>query len=879
MTMRIVIFSLALAGFACAAAKTEAKKDGLDAATADVPGDATATADGGADAAPADVAADTVGEIVVAPRPYKATIRWTAYGVPHIVADDYGNLGFGQGYAFARDNICTLADQIVKVRSERAAYFGAGQGEANVTSDLGYLALQVVDFAKTVWSTMSADGRELVAGYAAGYNHRLAQAGPGGLPLACRNMPWVKPISAIDLLAYYQDLALYASGRQLRAYLARTVVPKSTARFEAPSWPRILEQALPLPRQIAELARNLPDFQSLDIGSNGWAIGAERSAGGKGMLLANPHFPWVGELKLWESHLTIPGKLDVAGAALYGVAGVLIGHNQHVAWTHTVSASRRFNAYRLKLDPKDPTTYLVDGVPHKMSMHTGTIQVKGTDGKMTSIQQDFYRTDFGPVAQVPAVGEWTSEQAFALRDGNEANGGLIDHWLGLAKTKSIAEVEQVLGSIQANPWTNTMATDDQGQVLFSDCNSTPNLSAQAMAEYEKVLKDGSDIAVTLTAQQGVVLLDGSKSANDWVVEPGSRRPGLTPFAKTPHMQRTDYVFNANDSHWLSNPAQPLEGFSHMYGAEKSQRSARTRLNAQMLAEKTVDGASGTDGKFTFQELQDVVMNDRAWVAENLLADLVKRCTGQTEVTWTLAKDGSLCQPDAKDATCKTAPPQTFDIAAGCKVLAQWDGRLLPASKGAVLFREWLSYTPKFLYLYPFDAKNPLTTPNTLLGVPAQGPDPALIGIALAAQSLQAANLPLDVAVGDAQFTKKGDKRFAIHGGNNTEGAFNIIGWASADDTLLKPPFFAMPYAGKSGSLRKDGYPVNNGSSFMMIVEFTAQGPHAVALLSYAQASDADSKHWSDQTQHFADRKFRPMPFTDAEIKADPTLTVQTVEQP
>jgi acyl-homoserine-lactone acylase len=63
--------------------------------------------------------------------PYEVEIRTTAYGVPHIVADDYGSVGFGMGWAHARDHLCTLADQIVKVRSERARYFGRGEQDAN----------------------------------------------------------------------------------------------------------------------------------------------------------------------------------------------------------------------------------------------------------------------------------------------------------------------------------------------------------------------------------------------------------------------------------------------------------------------------------------------------------------------------------------------------------------------------------------------------------------------------------------------------------------------------------------------------------------------------------------------------------------------------
>ena len=52
---------------------------------------------------------------------YQASIRRTSYGVAHIEAANLESLGFGEGYTQAEDHLCTIADQIVKVRSERAA--------------------------------------------------------------------------------------------------------------------------------------------------------------------------------------------------------------------------------------------------------------------------------------------------------------------------------------------------------------------------------------------------------------------------------------------------------------------------------------------------------------------------------------------------------------------------------------------------------------------------------------------------------------------------------------------------------------------------------------------------------------------------------------
>ena len=53
-------------------------------------------------------------DAVTAPVPvvYRAEITRTQYGIAHIVAEDWGGLGYGHGYAFAQDNYCSLMQDI-----------------------------------------------------------------------------------------------------------------------------------------------------------------------------------------------------------------------------------------------------------------------------------------------------------------------------------------------------------------------------------------------------------------------------------------------------------------------------------------------------------------------------------------------------------------------------------------------------------------------------------------------------------------------------------------------------------------------------------------------------------------------------------------------
>ena len=72
----------------------------------------------------------------------KAEIIRSKGGIPTIRADDFKSLGFGYGYAFAEDNICTIAEAYVTSNGERSRYFGpdgdSPDGYTNLQSDLFY---------------------------------------------------------------------------------------------------------------------------------------------------------------------------------------------------------------------------------------------------------------------------------------------------------------------------------------------------------------------------------------------------------------------------------------------------------------------------------------------------------------------------------------------------------------------------------------------------------------------------------------------------------------------------------------------------------------------------------------------------------------------
>ena len=118
---------------------------------------------------------------------------------------------------------------------------------------------------------------------------------------------------------------------------------------------------------------------------------------------------------------------------------------------------------------------------------------------------------------------------------------------------------------------------------------------------------------------------------------------------------------------------------------------------------------------------------------------------------------------------------------------------------------------------------------------------------------------LDAPLADLQYApSKLPRRIAIHGGTEPEGVLN----------QARPRDAGGPLIEGSRRLTEAGYPVAGGSSFVMALEYTNDGPRAMAILTYSQSDNPDSEHFADQTELFSKKQWRPILFTGKAIAAD-----------
>lgn len=749
-----------------------------------------------------------------APPRYRATIAVTEHGIPHVTADDFGSLGFGSGYAATGDAACTLADTLITARGERSRWFGPDQ-RYNDQVTLEASNLQVDAFVASLHQRKVVEellqdpvrgpgpqARAMVRGYVAGANEWL-RSNTVTDP-ACAGAPYLKAdVTALDLWYGVYLANLLASA----GVFVKEIVDASPPSVDDPGLPE-LPVAADVDRDA--LLTALGRDPEAPFGSNATAAGGDATTTGKGMLLGNPHFPWRGRYHFTQQHLTIPGKYDVAGASLIGSPVVNIGWNDDVAWSHTVSTAYRFTPYEYKT-PLPGTTYLTDAGPRELMHDTVEVTVKQDDGTLATVEEDLYRTPQGYVVDSPAtLMPWGPASVWAIRDANAEHLRTIDTFLDMGKATGVRDLLRRQDEGAGMPWVNTTAADRKGNVLYADHSVVPNVP-DAMAQTCM-----TPVGLVLDAVAGLPGLDGTfaDSSCAWGTDEDAERPGIFGPGNLPAAVRRDWVMNANDSYWLPNPDEPLEGYAGIIGCERCERTMRTRVVAHYVMDRLADGRRESPRSFRGHQHENRVM-----AAEVMGEDLDTVCdaTGETEA---------------------------------CEVLAGWDRTSNADSVGTHIFEEFVSRLPATgTWLTPFDPADPLNTPRDLNVLNPQVVQAMADGIA----SLREQEIPFDIRWGLLQVAgDRGAPPIPLGGGTgDSAGNANALASRWVQDN--------------------DGYyrPVTYGSSHIQAVSFLPGGRvDARTILTYGQSENPRSPYSSDQTRIFSREKWVRFAWTDAQIRED-----------
>ena len=742
---------------------------------------------------------------------YRATIRWTRHGIPHVVARDFGSLGFGSGYAAADSSICTLADTVLTARGQRSRWLGPNRryddqvtlNASNLQVDAFVTDLRNRRVVERLLASKAGPGRQarvMVRGYVVGINrwlrtHRVTDP-------ACRGAAYLKPnATALDLWYGVYLANLLASAGVFVKEIVDAAPP-------SPSDPGLPEVPVAADVDRDALLKALGRDPERGFGSNATAVGRDETTTRRGMLLGNPHFPWRGRYHFTQQHLTIPGSYNVAGASLIGSPAVNIGWNRNVAWSHTVSTAYRFTPYEYRL--AGPTTYLTDGGPRELTRRTVKVKVL-RNGRVGTVNEDLYRTPQGYVVDSPAtLMPWSPASVWAIRDANAEHLRTVDTFLDMGKARDVRDLLRRQDAAGGMPWVNTTAADRYGRVLYADHSVVPNVPND--------LKDQclTPVGAVLDQVAGLPGLDGTRAESGcaWRTDADAQRPGIFGPGNLPSTVRSDWVFNANDSYWTPNTEQRLEGFASIIGCERCARTMRSRMVADYVARRV--RGSGRESPITLAGHQ---------YANRVRAAEVMRQNGDLD---------AVC-----DATGETR---------ACAVLKAWDGRSDRGSVGVHIFEEFVKRAPAdLLWEVPFDPEDPFNTPRDL----AQDNPQVQQAMADAIQYIRSRKVPFGVRWGDLQVAgDRGAPPLRLGGGlGDLAGNANAL---SSYRPLQNRARFR---------------PVTYGSSHIQAVAFLDDGrvlPRTI--LTYSQHENPRSRFSSDQTRLFSQERWVRFAWTTADIR-------------
>jgi penicillin amidase len=341
-------------------------------------------------------------------------------GVPNIYAMSLHDLFMAQGYVHAEDRFWQM-DFWRHIGSGRLAeMFGKSQVETDsFLRTLGWRRI-----AEQEWEGLNPESKAILEAYADGVNAYLKDHSGTQLSFeygilkllngSYKPEPWTPVNSLTWAKAMAWDLGGNMSDEIERAILLKSLTPEQVDELFPPypqDHPIVVPQigdftgaeiSRPIAVQDVDSIIGLSDsnfrfmakeFASLDallgpagssIGSNNWAISGKRTTTGKPLLANDPHLGIQMPSIWYQVGLHCRPKSDrcpfeVAGFSFAGVPGVIIGHNDRVAWAFTNVGPDVMDLYIEKVNPDNPDQYEVDGKWMDMETRTERIGVGGGD--------------------------------------------------------------------------------------------------------------------------------------------------------------------------------------------------------------------------------------------------------------------------------------------------------------------------------------------------------------------------------------------------------------------------------------------------------------------------------------------------------------------
>lgn len=350
----------------------------------------------------------------------QVTVTRDKWGVPHISATNESDLFIAQGYVTAQDRLWQLD-------------FNRRIGEGRLSEVLGNAALDQDKFLRTIGlrraaeaelASMTAEQKNILESYAKGINDFI-NTHKDNLPIEFTLLGYVPeqwvPLDSITwgkVMAY--DLGGNYDNEILRAALTDKFGAEQANQLMSLSpgvgTPMVVPPGVSYKGMDAALA--LVNLQSqtqyltgdfMGLGSNNWVVSGAKTTTGKPMLANDPHLGVQNPSIWYEVELEAPGW-HVGGVTFPGVPGVVVGHNDRIAWGVTNATGDTQDLYMEKTNPANQNQYQVQGQWQDMQIIPEEIKIKGQPSQTINVRI----TRHGPIMN-DVISSLKNQQPMALK--------------------------------------------------------------------------------------------------------------------------------------------------------------------------------------------------------------------------------------------------------------------------------------------------------------------------------------------------------------------------------------------------------------------------------------------------------------------------------
>lgn len=362
----------------------------------------------------------------------EVTVLTDSHGVPHIRAQNEQDLYIAQGYVQAQHRIF----QMELSRRQASGTLSEVVGEAAVNQDKYFRTLGLRRAAEASYEIYSEESKQVLNWFADGVNAYIEDAKIANrLPIEFQLMD-AEPAewTPIDSLTIGKFMAFDLGGnweQQAFNYYALSRFSEEKAYELFPVYPEnrptiIQDEEIDIAKSF-EHAVIPHEFN----GSNNWVVSGEKTASGEPMLANDPHLG-LATPSIWlQMHLQTD-NLNVSGVIFAGVPGIILGHNEDIAWGVTNTGPDVQQLYLEKQNPEAPNEFLFEDEWEEAEVIPEPIHVR--DGE--TIDYEVVVTRHGPV-----ISEFAEESGWGTV--------LSLRWTALEPT---TELEAILEMNKATNW-------------------------------------------------------------------------------------------------------------------------------------------------------------------------------------------------------------------------------------------------------------------------------------------------------------------------------------------------------------------------------------------------------------------------------------------